>query len=147
MKGFVMEFTRRGIFACGIGPIVLAIVYLVLQKATDLKTLSVNQVCVGILSLTALAFIAGGTNAIYQIERLPIMPAILIHGTALYFSYLGVYLLNGWLEQGPIPIVFFSAVFVVGYILIWAIIYSIQRRNTKRLNAALEQQRQDTDRI
>lgn len=103
---------------------------------------SVNQVCIGIFSITALAFIAGGMNAIYQIERLPLMVAILIHGGILYISYLVTYLLNDWLEFGVMPIVVFTAIFVVGYIVIWAIIYSIIKRNTAKLNKMLKEKQQ-----
>lgn len=142
MKKFVLEFLRRGLIASGIGPIVLAIVYLILQQTTAVETLSVNQVCIGIFSITALAFIAGGMNAIYQIERLPLMVAILIHGGILYISYLVTYLLNDWLDFGALPIIVFSAVFVVGYIVIWAIIYSIIKRNTDKLNKMLKQKQQ-----
>ena len=139
MKKFVLEFLRRGLIASGIGPIVLAIVYLILQQTAAVETLSVNQVCIGIFSITALAFIAGGMNAIYQIERLPLMVAILIHGGILYISYLVTYLLNDWLDFGALPIIVFSAVFVVGYIVIWAIIYSIIKRNTEKLNKMLKE--------
>ena len=139
MKKLVLEFLRRGLIAAGIGPIVLAFVYLILQQASAIETLSVNQVCIGIFSITALAFIAGGMNAIYQIERLPLMVAILIHGGILYISYLVTYLLNDWLDFGALPIIVFSAVFVVGYIVIWAIIYSIIKRNTAKLNKMLKQ--------
>ena len=142
MKKFVLEILRRGLIASGIGPIVLAIVYLILQKTNAVETLSVNQVCIGIFSITALAFIAGGMNAIYQIERLPLMVAILIHGGILYISYLVTYLLNDWLDFGALPIIVFSAVFVVGYIVIWAIIYSIIKRNTDKLNKMLKQKQQ-----
>ena len=138
----MLEFLRRGAVSSGIGPIVLAIIYLILRQAADIETLTVNQVCIGILSLTALAFIAGGMNALYQIERLPLMTAILIHGSGLYLSYLGTYLLNDWLDFGIIPIIVFSAIFVVGYIVIWAIIYSIIKRNTEKLNRMLNQKRQ-----
>ena len=143
MRKFVLEFLRRGLIACGIGPIVLAILYLILQQSADIDTLTVNQVCIGIFSITALAFIAGGMNAIYQIERLPLMVAILIHGGILYISYLATYLLNDWLEWGVMPIVVFSAIFVVGYIVIWAIIYSIIKRNTKKLNEMLKKKQQN----
>ena len=100
MKKFVLEFLRRGFIAAGIGPIVLAIVYLILQQSADISTLTVHEVCIGILSLTTIAFIAGGMNAIYQVERLPLMTAILIHGVVLYIGYLGTYLLNDWLDFG-----------------------------------------------
>lgn len=113
-----------------------------MQKTNAVETLSVNQVCIGIFSITALAFIAGGMNAIYQIERLPLMVAILIHGGILYISYLVTYLLNDWLDFGALPIIVFSAVFVVGYIVIWAIIYSIIKRNTDKLNKMLKQKQQ-----
>ena len=121
MKKFVLDFVRRGLIATGLGPIVLAIVYLILKQSAAIDTLTVNQVCIGIFSLSALAFIAGGMNAIYQIERLPLMVAILIHGGILYISYLVTYLLNDWLDFGVMPIVVFTAIFVVGYIVIWAI--------------------------
>ena len=144
MKKIVLEFLRRGFIASGIGPIALAIVYLILQQTSAVETLSVNQVCIGIFSITALAFIAGGMNAIYQIERLPLMVAILIHGGVLYIGYLGTYLLNDWLDFGVLPIVVFSAIFVVGYVVIWAIIYSIIKRNAAKLNKMLKQKQQST---
>lgn len=143
MRKFVLEFLRRGFVACGMGPIILAILYLILQQSAAIDTLTVNQVCIGIFSITALAFIAGGMNAIYQIERLPLMVAILIHGSVLYISYLGTYLLNDWLVWGVMPIVVFSAIFVVGYVVIWAIIYSITKRSTEKLNEMLKQKQQN----
>ena len=142
MKRFVLDFLRRGAIASGIGPIVWAIIYMILQQVAAVETLTVNQVCIGIVSLTALAFLAGGMNALYQIERLPLLMAILIHGSVLYVSYLGTYLINDWLDFGVIPIIVFSAIFVGGYIVIWAIIYSIIKRNTAKLNDMLQQKRQ-----
>lgn len=144
MRKFILEFLRRGLAACGMGPIILAILYLILQQTAAVETLTVNQVCLGIFSITALAFIAGGMNAMYQIECLPLMVAILIHGIVLYISYLGTYLLNDWLDWGVMPILIFSAIFVVGYIVIWAIIYSIIRKNTAKLNESLKRRQQNT---
>ena len=144
MKKQVHEFFRRGIAACGLGPIVLAILYLILQHNGIVKTLTVNQVCVGIFSLSALAFIMGGMNAIYQIERLPLMVAIFIHGSVLYVSYLITYLVNDWLDWGTAPVLVFTCVFVIGYLLIWAIIYSIIKRNTDRINEVLKRKQQPT---
>ena len=138
MKKFVLDFSRRGLIACGFGPIVLAVVYLVLQNSASIRTLEVSQVCIGIFSITALAFIAGGMNAIYQIEHLPLMIAILLHGAILYISYLCTYLINGWLDFGITPILVFSGIFVVGYFVIWIIIYSITKRNTAKLNEKLK---------
>ena len=142
MRKHVLEFIRRGLIACGFGPIVLAVFYLILQHQGAIEILTVNQVCLGIFSLSGLAFTAGGMNAIYQIERLPLMVAILIHGSVLYVSYLVAYLLNSWLEWGVVPILVFSCIFIVGFFVIWAIIYSIIKRNTDRINEILKQKQQ-----
>ena len=140
MKKNVLEFVRRGLVACGFGPLVLAVFYLILQHQGLVQTLTVSEVCLGIFSLSALAFIAGGMNVIYKVEQLPLMVAILIHGGVLYVSYLGTYLLNGWLEQSAAPISIFSAIFALSFLTIWAIIYSITKRNTEKLNEMLKKQ-------
>lgn len=145
MKKIVLDFLRRGLIAMGIGPIVLVILYLAFQNYFCIQMLTVNEVCVGIVSLSALAFIAGGINVIYQIERLPLMAAISIHGMILYLGYLGTYLINGWLEQGIIPIIAFSGIFALGYLAIWGIVYSIVKRNTEKVNKILKQKQEDTD--
>lgn len=145
MKKLILDFLRRGLVACGLGPIVLAVLYLILQQSAAVETLTVNQVCIGIFSLTALAFIAAGMNVIYQIEQLPLMVAILIHGGVLYISYLGTYLLNDWLDWGATPILVFTGIFVLGYLIIWVIIYSIIKRRTARINDMLKIKQQNTD--
>lgn len=145
MKKNVLEFMRRGIAACGLGPLVLAVLYLILQQQGNIQILTVNQVCVGIFSLSALAFIAGGMNVIYQIERLPLMVAILIHGSTLYISYLTTYLLNGWLEWGVMPLLVFTAIFVFGYLAIWVVIYSVIKKNTDNVNEILKKKKQSIE--
>ena len=142
MKSFARDFIRRGFIACGLGPVILAVFYLLLQYKGAVEVLSVNQVCIGIFSLSALAFIAGGMNAVYKIEKLPLMAAILIHGSVLYVCYLVTYLLNDWLESGILPILVFSAIFISGFLVIWLIIYSVVKRKTEKLNKILEQKQQ-----
>ena len=142
MKKIIQEFFRRGLVACGMGPLILAVLYLILQYNGALETLTVNQVCLGIVSLSALAFIAGGMNFLYQIERLPLMVAIAIHGCVLYASYLVTYLVNGWLEWGFLPILVFSGIFVMGYLAIWAVIHAIIRHRTAQINAVLREKQQ-----
>ena len=137
MNKIVKEFFRKGSVACGFGPMVLVVLYLILQKECNIQTLTVNEVCLGIVSLSMLAFIAGGMNVIYQIERLPLTIAIFIHGSVLYISYLATYLLNGWLEQGRAPILVFTGIFIAGYITIWAIIYCATKKRAARLNEML----------
>lgn len=139
MKEFVKEFFLRGFIACGFGPLALAAVYMGMQKGGVLNTLTVNQVCTGIFSIAMLAFLAGGLNAIYKVERLPLPMAILIHGIVLYVAYLVTYLLNDWLRDGWMPLLIFTVIFVVGYLIIWAVIYCVIRSRAAKLNALLQQ--------
>ena len=143
MKQHIQEFCRRGLMACGFGPLVLAILYLILQRSGAIDTLTVREVCLGIISLSALAFLAGGMNIVYQVERLPLPVAILLHGGVLYVAYLATYLINGWLEQGTGPLLVFSAIFVLGYLAVWAVIYVTTRRSTTRLNKILQKQQEN----
>ena len=142
MKKVALEFLHRGVMSCGVGPIILAVLYLILHHNGVVENVSVKELCVGIFSLTALAFVAGGINALYQLERLPLMAAILIHGSVLYVSYLMTYLVNGWLEWGRVPVLVFTGIFVVGYLVIWAVIYFVIKRKTKNLNKMLKEKQQ-----
>ena len=62
MKRFLSDFMRRGMMAWGFGPLVLAVLYWILHTQGVVDTLTVEQVCTGILSITGLAFLAGGLN-------------------------------------------------------------------------------------
>lgn len=145
MKKHILDFLRRGLTACGFGPIILAVLYLILQQQGIVQNLTVNEVAIGIFSMTALAFVAGGMNFLYQIEPLPLMVAILIHGLVLYVSYLVTYLINSWLAWDVISVLVFTGIFVLGYLVIWAIIYTVIKRNTKKVNEMLIRQREDNE--
>ena len=143
MKKIALDFARRGMVSMGLGPIILAILYLIMDCQGLVGELTVDRVCIGIFSLSALAFIAGGLNCLYQIERLPLMVAILIHGSVLYVSYLVTYLINGWLDGTTIPFLVFTGIFVLGYFAIWLVIYLIIQRRTHRLNTILRKKQGD----
>lgn len=138
MKKFWKEFSLRGLLCASGGPIVLAVIYGILGATGAVEHLSPNEVCTGILTITLLAFTAAGMTAIYQMEQLPLFTAILFHGAVLYVAYILTYLLNGWLKQQLLPIAIFTAIFLVGYALIWLIIYSIIKTKTEALNRKLK---------
>lgn len=128
------EFLKRGLISAWGGPVVLAIIFLCIGTGE----LTLAAAAKGILSVTVLAFIAGGMTAIYTFERLPLFPALLLHGIVLYGTYLAVYLLNGWLKTDVRPIAVFTAIFILGYALIWAIIYFTSVKKVKKLNKAIK---------
>jgi hypothetical protein len=137
MKKFLKEFLFRGLLCASGGPLVLAIVYGILGAAGAAESLSPLEVCTGIVSITLLAFIAAGMTAVYQMEQLPLPIMILLHGGALYVTYILTYLLNGWLQNSPLPILVFTGIFLVGYALIWLIIYCVERAKTEKINKML----------
>lgn len=140
MKKFWKEFLLRGLICAGGGPIVLAIIYGILGATGTAAYFSAKEVCMGILTITLLAFIAAGITAIYQMEQLPLPTMILLHGGALYIAYILTYLLNGWLANQLIPILIFTGFFIIGYAFIWLIIYCIERSKTKKLNKILHRE-------
>lgn len=135
MKKYILEFVKRGLMAAGGGPVMLAIIYGCLGKTGTVVSLSPNEVCLGILSITFMAFIVAGISMIYTVESLPLPMAILIHAGVLYLDYLLIYLLNSWLPRSAIGM--FTAIFATGYALVWLIIYLCIRAKTKKLNAKL----------
>lgn len=140
MRPFLKEFLLRGMLAASGGPVVLAIIYGTLTANGTVEQFSGTEVCMGILSVTLLAFIVGGMTAVYQMEQLPLLSAILLHGAGLYIAYILVYLLNGWLQRQLIPILVFSGIFLIGYGLIWLVIYLVTSSKAKKLSRALKEQ-------
>ena len=138
MKTFWKEFLFRGLICAGGGPVVLAIIYGILGATGAVEAFPPKEVCLGIVTITLLAFIAAGMTAIYQMEQLPLPIMILLHGGALYIAYILTYLINGWLQNSLIPIFVFTGIFVAGYALIWLIIYCVVKFKAAKLNKLLK---------
>ena len=83
MKKHIKDFVIRGLVCAAGGPLVLAVIYGYMSFNTDI-VLTPGEVSLGIISATVMAFIAGGINVVYHLERLPLIFAILIHGCVLY---------------------------------------------------------------
>ena len=138
MKKFLKEFLLRGLICAGGGPLVLAIIYGILGATGAVEAFSPREVCMGIVSITLLAFIVAGMTAVYQMEQLPLPIMILLHGGALYIAYILTYLLNGWLASQLTPVLIFIGIFVAGYALIWLIIYCVEKAKAEKLNKLLK---------
>lgn len=135
MKGNVKNFFIRGaMFAWG-GPVILAIVWAALKAAGVVTELTVNEVVLGIITTTVMAFIAAGVSIVYQIENLPKAFAGLIQMSVLYIDYLGFYLLNGWIPINKIWL--FTLIFVAGFAVIWFSIYIPIKLKVKKMNQML----------
>lgn len=138
MKQYAIDFLKRGLMAAGGGPVVLAIVYGILGDTGVIESLSSGEVCMGILTVTLLAFIAAGVSVVYQMERLPLLPATLIHAGVLYLDYLLIYLLNRWIPRDAGSVGIFTAIYITGYAVLWLGIYLSIRAETNRINRKLQ---------
>ena len=141
MKKYALEFCKRGLMAAAGGPVVLAIVYGSLGAAGQVTALSPGQVCMGVLTVTLMAFIAAGITVVYTAERLPLVSAILIHAGGLYLDYLLMYLLNSWIPRNWTGIGIFTAIFAAGYALVWLGIYLHIRARADRINQRLRDEK------
>ena len=137
MKKFLREFLLRGLLCAAGGPFILAVIYGILGATGAVEALSPHEACLGILSITLLAFIAAGMTVVYQMEQLPLAIQIMLHGGGLYIAYILTYLINGWLERSLVPILVFTGIFVVGYALIWLIIYLVEKAKAEKVNQML----------
>ena len=136
MKKYVLEFVKRGLMAASGGPLILAIIYGVLEATKTVTVLTPGEACMGIVSITVMAFIAAGITMIYQVESLPLSMSILSHGGMLYLDDLMIYLLNSWLPGNAVGI--FTIIFFAGFALVWLVIYLCIRKKTKRLNEKMK---------
>ena len=136
-KQFWKEFLHRGLLAAAGGPVILAIIYGILGATGVVTSLPPAEVCMGVLSITLMAFIAAGITAVYQMEQLPLPGAIAIHAVVLYLDYLIMYLLNSWIPRDVTAMGIFSAIFFGGFALVWLIIYQFIKRDTDKVNKAM----------
>jgi len=118
----------------GFGPIILGIIFYVLSCTLPEFDLTGEQVLMGIVSTYLLAFIQAGASVFNQIEHWPLPKSLLCHFGTLYAAYSLCYLLNSWIPFEPLVLVVFTAIFVVGYFLIWGIVYLCVRAASRKLN-------------
>lgn len=137
MKKYLPEFLKRGVMAASGGPVVLAVVYGILGAVGTIDSLSPGEVCMGVLTVTLMAFIASGITVVYTVESLPLVSAVLIHAGVLYLDYLMMYLLNSWIPRDLAGVGIFTAIFAAGYAAIWLVIYLSIKVKTDRINRKL----------
>lgn len=137
MKKYVLEFIKRGLMAASGGSIILAIIYGILGATGKVTSFTPNEVCMAILTTTLMVFVAAGISIVYQMEQLPLASASAIHAGVLYLDYLVMYLLNSWIPRDWTGIGIFTAIFAVGYGLVWVCIYFGIKAKTDRINRKL----------
>jgi len=139
MNKYLKEFLHRGLMFGGFGPIIMAIIYLILSYSVDGFSLSGSEVFVAVVSLYLLAFVHAGASIFNQIEKWNIAKSLFVHLFTLYVAYISCYLLNSWIPFEPMFLFVFTAIFVAVYMVIWLSVFITVKTLEKRLNKKLEQ--------
>ncbi|MBQ8731301.1 MAG: DUF3021 domain-containing protein [Oscillospiraceae bacterium] len=139
MNPYVKQFLHRGLTFGGFGPVIVGIVYAVLQEALPGFALSGWEVLLAILSTYLLAFVQAGVSVFNQIEHWPLAKSILCHFGCLYVAYSVCYLANTWIPFEPMVLLIFTGIFVLAYLIIWLTVFFIVRSTRNRLNRRLAQ--------
>lgn len=137
MNIYVKSFLHRGLVFGGFGPIVVGVVYAVLQNTLADFSLTGPQVCMAVISTYILAFLQAGATVFNQVEHWSVAKSLLCHFATLYASYTSCYLLNSWIPFKPQILLIFTAIFVLIYFFIWITVYLCVRANAKKLNSRL----------
>ncbi len=134
MNKNLKEFFLRGMLFGGFGPIIAAIIYLILSYTENDFLLSGKEAFYGIISTYLLAFVHAGSSVFNQIERWSTVKAFFCQLSLLYIAYIVCYLVNSWIPFDYIVIAIFTAIFVGSFIVIWLTVYLCTRLASKQLN-------------
>lgn len=137
MNVYLKKFLLRGLVFGGFGPIILGIIYAILQKTVDGFSLTGGEVLLGIVSIYILAFIQAGASVFNQIEEWPIAKSLLCHFLLIYVAYALCYIINTWIPFVPEVLAIFTVIFVVAYFVIWFTVYLCVRAASKKINEKL----------
>ena len=128
------EFLLRGALFGGLGCIIVAIVYLIVSFSRVQMAIGGAEFFCVTVSGYVLGFVVAGASVFYQIESWGVAKATLLHLALLYVAYLGSYLLNNWLPRDWLSVGIFTGVFVLGYLVIWAVVVASITVTARKLN-------------
>ena len=138
MNKYLKSFLHRGLIFGGLGPIIIAIVYLFVDRFVEIFSLTASEVCLAIISTYILAFIQAGASIFNQIEHWPITKSLFVHFSMLYLTYVLCYIINRWIPFRYEVILIFTTVFVALYLIIWLTVYFSVRAVSKKMNQTLK---------
>lgn len=137
MNKTLKTFLQRGLIFGGFGPVILGIIYAILEKTVEDFSLSGGQVLIAIVSIYILAFLQAGASVFNQIEEWSIPKAMLCHFSVLYVAYVGCYLINSWIPFNINVLLIFSAIFLIVYFIVWAVVFASVKILSKKFNEKL----------
>ena len=137
MNTYLKEFLHRGLIFGGFGPIIVGIIFAVIEKTTVGFSLGGSEILLAIISTYLLAFLQAGASVFNQIEHWPLPKSLFFHFATIYLAYTACYLANTWIPFEPMVILIFTAVFIVIYFIIWITVYKLVKGHSRKLNKKL----------
>ena len=137
MKRYLTSFIYRGLIFGGFGPIILGIIYAIIDSSLPDFSLTGQELLISIVSIYLLAFIQGGASVFNQIESFSLPQSLLCHFSALYIAYVACYLINSWIPFDPMVLLIFTLIFSIGYFAVWTVVVISIRLTSKKLNEKL----------
>lgn len=137
MNKYVKEFFHRGLMFGGFGPIVVAIIFLILSHTINDFSINAYQVFMAVISTYVIAFVQAGSSIFNQIEHWSVMKGLLCQLGSLYIVYVLAYIINSWIPFELTVILIFTAIFVLTYLIIWLIVCLCIKATSKKLSKKL----------
>lgn len=137
MNKYLKEFLHRGMMFGGFGPIIVGIIYMILEETVTDFSLNSKQVCLAIVSTYILAFLQAGASVFNQIESWSVPKSLLCHFSTLYAAYVLCYLINTWIPFKSAVVLIFTLIFAVVYFVVWVTVYFSVKATSKKFNSRL----------
>lgn len=137
MKNAVKTFLHRGLMFGGFGPVILGIIYAILERTVADFTLNGTQVLIAIVSIYLLAFVHAGASVFNQMEEWSVPKSLFWHFTVLSVAYVSCYLVNSWIPFDPNVVLIFTAIFAALYLAVWITVFVTVKLVSRKLNKAL----------
>lgn len=137
MKRFIKDLILRGLVASRFGPLILVTIYYGYQLTENVTSRPMAEININIISSLLMALIADIIGAIFKVEKVPLGVATLIDAIVIYFDYLFFYLINNWISIMVKPLLVFTVIYIIGYTIIWLIIYKKVKSQVQKVNQRL----------
>ena len=137
MNKYVREFLHRGLIFAGFGPIVFGIIILCINYLGGVTEHSALPIFGGIVTTYIIAFAQAGATVFNQIEHWSVPKSVFCHFGLLYVVYSLAYVANSWIPFKAEVLGVFTVIFVVGFFLIWGIVYLAVKSTGKKFNEKL----------
>ena len=138
MNKYLKMFLHRGLIFGGFGPIVMGIVYVILNNSVDGLSLGGDEVFLSIISTYLLAFVHAGASVFTGIEKWGLAKSFACHFAVLYAAYSVCYLINDWIPRSLAGFGIFTGIFVAFYLLVWAAVLISVKATSKEFNKRLK---------